>query len=622
MHASILSIRPAARAAAAALCAASISLAAGKAGRAQGAGAVATAPETVVTATRIPTPVDEIAGSVRVITAEDIERNQYRTVAEALRRQTGLSVIRSGGPGKQTSVFSRGGESNHTLVLIDGVEIGDPGAPDGGIDFAHVLTQDVERIEVLYGSQGVLYGSDAIGAVINVVTRRGEGPPEGSAFVEGGSFATLNGGAGLRGRSGRFDYAVSAQTLRVGGLTARSLPDDDDGYENHTVGGKLRFAPDSGVELDGVVRYVHSYNEFDHEFDVSPSRNDRTVAEQIYARGQVLVRSFGGRAEHRLGIAWTQHDRRNRAESSRSDYPGAKLKFDLRNDLRVVDGHVATVGLETGREAIDPTGPYVAPKADARTDAVYVQNRIARGPFFAALGGRLDDHESFGVEPTWRAEAGYAFAGTGVRIRGSYATGFKAPSLSELFASWGNPALKPEESRSWEIGFDRTFAEGRAEFGLTWFGSAIDDLIGYDGEAQKSVNVDEAEISGVEVFARAALGRGVRVGADFAYTRSVDGKTGADLLRRPRRKASVEIATTPLDDLSLSVAGLYVGERAEYGGARSPAYVTARVAASWRLTDRVDLTGRIENLFDRDYEDPAGYPQPGIGAFAGLKTRF
>jgi len=612
----------------------------------------------IVTATRIPTPSGRIGSSVSVITAADIERHQYRSVTDALQAIPSLSVVRNGGPGKLTSVFSRGSNANHTLVLLDGIEINDPGNTDGRIDLSHLYIGDVDRIEVLHGPQGTLYGSDAIGAVIQIFTKRGNGETALSATLEGGSFGTLNEYAYLDGGTRQLSYTLNVQHTDTDGISALSdefrQPNgvlDEDGSESLTLSSRLVYAPVEPLEFDFSGRYTRTDNELDlNVFPVQDDSDSDNTSEQLFLGLNTRLNLFDGRSEHRFGIGYTDIDRRDRDDYDpvnsldylRSRNQASKLKFDLQNDLYLAEAHTLTLGLETEKDEVDADldsqslfGPYLSnADAEVRNNAVYLQDQFSVGRNLSGTAGlRHDDNDDFGGETTWRLTMSYALPQSGSRLKGAYATGFKAPTLTQLYgvsvSSFGpfigNPDLDPETSKGWELGFEQELAPINSQLGASYYRNDIEDLITSDDSFTTNINRDEVKTYGVESFLKTAFTQHLDTTLNYSYTRAVDQQTDRNLLRRPLHKAVLDLNYRPRDGLSLSAEGILIGNRYDIDPAtgarlRRGSYFLANLAASYQLDRQWQLFGRVENLLDRDYEEPAGFEQPGTGIYVGVKT--
>jgi vitamin B12 transporter len=586
--------------------------------------------QVVVTATGVATPAGEVASSISVVTREELERRQERSIADALRLVPGLDVRTSGPPGSVSSVFLRGADSDHTLLLVDGVEMNDPSSPNR-LPFLDHLTPDlVERIEVLRGPQSTLYGSDAIGGVVQVFTEHGEGPPSGGLWTEGGSYATLRGGLRSSGAGERFDYAVSASASDSDGFSASASGVEDDPYRNATLAGRFGVNREGRAGLDAVVRHV----EAEIGFDGFAAEEDQSIdSRQTVARLEPHLRSAGGRWEQRLGLRLARH-RRDTRGSSPSLYEGRLSAVEWRNDVQLAGGQALALGLAGQWEEADLDGA----DEDARTLAAYVQDQVSRGRWSGTAGLRLDDQSEFGSEATYRLGVGRRFPERGITLRASAGTGYKAPSLSELAGSAfvvPNPDLDPEHSRGLDVGVERRGS--RLGLGLTYFHNRIDDLIVAVCDATftcRNFNVDEAETQGAELWAAGEPGADVTLRASYTYTgteaqdapASFGLTDGSSLLRRPRNKAGLD-AHRRFDaagvDLTLDV--LYVGERRDidpttFEPMRADPYTVAGLAAAWEASGRVRLFGRIENLFDEDYEDVAGFATADRSGYAGLSV--
>ncbi|HYQ73272.1 MAG TPA: TonB-dependent receptor, partial [Gammaproteobacteria bacterium] len=538
----------------------------------------------IVTATRVPTPSNRIGSSVTVITAEDIENYQFRSATEALQSVPSLSVIRNGGPGKLTSIFSRGTNANHTLVMIDGIEINDPSNTDGRIDLSHLYIGDVERIEVLHGPQSTLYGSDAIGAVIQIFTRKGRGETKLSGTLEGGSFNTFNQYAYLSGARRQLSYTLNVQHTDTDGVSALSgdfrQPNgklDDDGNEGMTLSSRLVYDATEILEFDFSGRYTRTDNDLD--LNVFPVRDDSdsdNTSEQVILGLNTRLNLFEGRSEHRFGINYTDIDRRDRDDYDpvnsldylRATNKSRKLKFELQNDIYLYEANTFTLGMETEKDKIDASlnqqsafGPYVSDaRGDQRNNAIYIQDQFnATGNLSGTAGVRHDKTEDFSGKTTWRLALSWNLPASDTRLKGSWATGFKAPTLTQLYGVsvssfgpfTGNPDLDPETSRGWELGFEQALKRIRSQFGATYYRNDIDNLITFDDTFTTNINRNKVRTYGVEAFLKTDFSSQVNSTLSYSYTRAVDRQTDQNLQRRPLQKAVLNLAYTPRDTLGM-----------------------------------------------------------------------
>lgn len=610
-------------------------------------------PETIVTATRVATPLEQTAASVTVVTAEEIEANGDRTIVEVLRKVPGLNIVQSGGSGTITSVFMRGGNSNHTLILIDGIEVSDPTASNGAFNFAHLLTNNIERIEIVRGPLSTIYGSDVIGGVINIITKRGGGPAQATVRLEGGSFQAFNQAASLTGGTDRIGFALSVDHFRDEGISitpARLRPAgagaEKDGYENLTASLRLtgQLTEQAGVSL--FVQSVETDAETDNSAE-DPNSHEET--NQLFAQLEGRLKSFGGALDQTLALEYTRHDRFNEnpadsisANFSRGTNDGTRVKVRYLATLSTFDSHLLSFGAEIESEDIETqvsfsSGFSSATTADTRTDAVFVQDQAAFGDSLFVTGAvRIDDHERFGRRATFRIAPVYLLRQHGTKLTASFGTGFKAPSLFQLFGSssflgfttfTGNPNLKPETSRSWEAGIEQDLFGGRARVGATYFRTDIKNLIVSTPTFTSVENRSEANLYGVEAFFQSTPYDGVTFRADYTFVRAEDGSNGQDLLRRPKHKASAALDYAFSGRGMVGISATYVGRRRDidavtFGRIVTDDFTTVGFHASYDLTPSVQIFGRLSNLLDEEIEDPDGFSQPGRAIFAGLRATF
>jgi len=625
----------------------------------------------VVSPTTAPTPADQSASSVTVITSADIESQQWRTVPDALMAVPGLNVVQAGGPGGLTSVFIRGTNSNHVKVLIDGIDVSDPSNPTQSFDFGQLLTGDIARVEILRGPQSGLYGSDAIGGVISITTKSGEGPPKLTMTAEGGSFGTFNQRVGLSGSQGNFNYVFNVQHFSSTDTPVTPLNElasgehrNNDTYDNWTYSTKLGANLTDNFAVNFVGRYTDSRLGFTGEdyVDFYPpapeALQSMQVDRQFYGRGEAVWSLFDGRFKNFFGVnytnswSWTLDPNPDSFTAPPAVAPpttnlGQRTQYDWRGEAKVAPGQTLVFGLEDKTEslwtnstgAFNAFGIYTPTTTTAQTGdkAGWVELQSAFADrFFVVSSVRYDDNQSFGGHTTWRVAPAFIVPGTETKLKATYGTGFKAPTLTELYVNnpsfmvVGNPDLLPETSKGYDVGFEQPLLHDRLRFGATYFHNDIANLI--EGTTDPTtfvstyVNVGQATTQGVEAFAAFALSSRLNLRADYTYTEARDDLTGLELLRRPKNKASVTALWKATDRLTVTAQALYVGPWLDYnrpGTAElmAPGYTLVNLAANYAVTDRVGVFARINNLLNQQYEDPLGFLRPGFGIFGGINVQ-
>jgi vitamin B12 transporter len=616
----------------------------------------------VVTATKLETPTREVASSITVITAEDIEEKQAKTVVEALRDVPAVDVVQTGGDGQQTSVFMRGANSEHTLVLIDGIEINDPISPSRAYNFAHLSTDNIERIEILRGPASALYGSDAIGGVINIITRKGQGKPSLTVSAEGGSFETHRESVSFSGGTQLYNYSLSASYRDSNGIPAARWSDGNherDGYENINTSARLGLTPTSNFDLDFILRYVNTDTDIDNSGGpLGDDPNYTTEEESLFFRTQARLFLFDDLWEQKLGFSLTDYDRSTRDGTDndhpfdwvRSHYDSTLYKIDWQHNLYLHETNTLTVGIEHEEEegknkflsdsAWGPWNTYY-PRQKTRTTGYYLQDQIKLFKrFFTTLGVRLDDHEEFGTRVTYHAASTYIFKSTGTKIRATWGTGFKAPSLVQLYDTnfGGNPDLDPEKSEGWDIGVEQSLCNNRLTVSVTYFENSFEDLIvneylgwGPSGAIYLYKNVDEANSKGIELLLTCRPTDNLSITAGYTYTDTENEETHDQLLRRPRNKFSADINYRFMKRGNVNVSVICVGKREDTfynnatwasGRVELGSYTVFNLGASYQVNDWLTLSGRIENLLNKQYQEVWGYDTAGIAGYAGASLTF
>jgi vitamin B12 transporter len=597
----------------------------------------------VVTATRIPTPEIQVASSVSVITADDIAARQIRTLPDLLREVPGLNVVQTGGPGGQTSVFMRGTNPNHTKVLVDGIDVGDPSNSNGAFDFGHLLTQDIQKVEVLRGPQSGLYGSDAIGGVINVITKSGSGPAQFNASLEAGSFDTFNQVGSISGSADQFHYAATLQHFHSGATAITPLdyllpgqPRVADDYDNLTTSTKLGFDITQNLDLGLVARYTDSHLRFTGDnFANFPSTPDTSRSEfhtqQYYLRATAHWLSPDSIFEQTFGAAYSNIKSYDFSpDAAPTDNFGARLKMDWQGIVAIAVGQKLLLGAEHQRDEI--TTPV---SASTSINSGYAELQSSFWDrLYDTLAVRYDNNDRFGSKFTYRFAPVYLLNESGTKLKGSLGTGFKAPTLSAMFQSlpefnfFANPNLKPESSTGWDLGFEQAWGGDTLRFGATYFRNNIKNLINVNADFTSYANVGRAVTEGVEGFVAYQPLRAVTFRLDYTYTQASDETTRLELLRRPKNKESLNVNWQAADRLQFNATVLSVSSWIDVNRDGSiprltaPGYSTVDVAAGYDIAGHWTVTARVANLLNRHYQNPDAFDQPTLGAYAGINTKF
>jgi vitamin B12 transporter len=603
----------------------------------------------VVSATRIPTPITQVGSSVTVITAADIESRQQRSLPDVLRSVPGLNIVQTGGAGGQTSLFLRGANPNHTKVLLDGIDIADPSTPSGAADISKLLAGDIAKVEVLRGPQGALYGSDAIGGVVSIITKGGEGPMAITADTEGGSFGTFNQRGSVSGSQGAFHYAASVQHFHSSSTPVTPLNllppgqrRNDDFYDNVTATAKLDYDVTDNFDLGFTGRTLNSLGKITGDaFDFatftsfpSPTRT-RISSIQYQSRATAHLVLWDGRLDQTLGLAYGSAITATQdPDNGDSRAIGDRIKLDWQGNVAVMNGETLVLGAETARDALHPGLSFGFPSTLSQgitTNAGFAELQSDFGfGLYNNVSIRYDDNSRFGDKTTWRIAPAWVIEETGTKLKASAGSGFKAPALQQLYGTFGgNAALKPETSFGYDVGVEQSLLDGALTGGITWFQNNIKNLIvSGPAPAFQLANIGRARTDGVESFIAWKALDTLTLRADYTYTDALDAGTKLALLRRPRHKASVGADWQATDDLNLAATLLYVGPQIDGNRdfsiprLKMPDYVTLDLAASYRLSEKWSLFGRIENVTDTNYQSPDGFLRPGIGAYGGIKVNL
>ena len=618
---------------------------------------VVQAEEVVVSATKTPVPVSQVTSAVEVITAQDMKKQNIRNVADALRLAQGLAVFSNGGPGTEVNARIRGGSSSQTLVLIDGAIVNS--GTLGSYNFANLTTDNIERVEILRGAQSMLWGSDAMGGVINIVTKRGQGPLSATGFMEYGSFASLREGGTVSGKQGAVDYSFSLSRWDTSSFSAvnyRRGASERDSYRNWQGSGRIGVDLPKDGRLDFTMRWMNSDVQLDSVSATSPS--------DVYGsknRSQEYV--FSGSYEQPLTGWWSQKLTLARAQEASQFLPGTLQRslitgafstpFGTPNEIRVLSNRLEWQHNFQITKLLLLSAGYQFREQQGENDTG-LTNRIlssnagfAQAQFnlwdrlFATAGIRHDSYNVFGDATTYRLTGGYLHKETDTKIRGSYSTGFRAPTMNELyFPNFGNSQLGTEKSQSMDVGIDQYVFSKQLKFTGGFFWNRYRNLITttFDptfcapfstfgfcpqqiGEA--STKGWEAGLSYTYSSDRPFL-KGLVVQANYTNTMTRDLVTQTRLPRWATDQWSASVSYQPIDPLWITLIGRYVGSRYNTTGDRQslPAFDVWSLAVTYDVTKQLQAYLRAENLFNEKYEEVASAGTPIRSIFGGVRVTF
>ncbi|MDF1589884.1 MAG: TonB-dependent receptor [Desulfobacterales bacterium] len=627
-----------------------------------------TLPEVVVTATRSATTMDKIGGnSITVITAKDIESKKSRSVAELLKEIPGLDIESQGGPGTQTAVFIRGADSKNTLVLIDGVVFNDPSSPNRSADIGNLNIDNIERIEVVRGAMSVLYGSNATAGVVNIITKKGKSKPSVYGGIEGGSYNTWKVYAGSDGGLDVFNYSFSLSRTETDGFSIANADNDrilhngntseKDGWKNTTLSGKLGYDITPDFDINASVRYMNSEVRVDDwysgnwptydagylvdQVDYDPfwtatpnpsgNKRQRWDNEQAYYRVDAHNFFFDRFLESTFYYNGSLHTRDGfDADGTLAyDYDGKTNEFGFQGTMNFQDVNLLHMGASYWKEALESKSSSI--DKDADISSFWVQDQLFWGESLDLVAGlRYDIHDRFGGATTYRVAPAYTLATSNTTLKASYGTGFRAPSLFELYSVYGNENLQEEKSKGWDVGVEQPLSDNKIKVGLTYFDTVFDDRIDYDFATSTYNQLPgNTKTKGIEAFIKYAPASTLDLTIHYTYTDTED-PDGNQLVRRPYNKVYANMRYRFLNRGVFNLDYYWVDERREIDSAKDvngtpveklDAYSLVNLAVTYDLYQWLQLYGRIDNLFDAFYESAWSYATPGLSVYVGVKLK-
>lgn len=591
--------------------------------------------ELVVTGTHVPLAHEEIGSSYTIITAKDIAQRQAILVSDLLREIPGFSVSRSGVVGSQTQVRVRGSEANHLLVLIDGIEANDVVSSE--FDFAHLLTSNIERIEIIRGPQSALYGSDALAGVINIITKKGQGITQLSSTIEVGLPNMLYLDSNVSAGTDNYYYNLQGSYLKSAGHNIALNGDENDDYNNATFSLNIGANPVDNLKFDLVARHVSAENETDNSnTGIAIDADESGTVSQTYLRGQIAYNTKKNSWQHLLNISLNQTNNDSFTGITRSYLRGKKVSVDYQTNFYFQTQSTSQVLIfsadhETNSFQQDFFGKQKHNLQSTGIVGAYEIN-FAKQIFFSS-SIRRDNNSDFKNSITHRHTLAYILPSLNMRLHGSYGTGIKNPTFFERFGFSpafpfiGNSNLTPEKSKSWDIGIDQSIWSEKITIGLTYFHANLqDEIVATFITAENSNGTSNRE--GIEVTTDIQLINNIKLKTTYTWTHSQQEGTQREV-RRPRHLASLNIAyTSPNKIAKINVNTTFTGQQQD-NIFRAPLfipetvtlddYILVNIATSYAISPKTSVYGRIENLFDKKYQDVFSFATPGITGIIGLK---
>lgn len=621
-------------------------------------------PDLVVTADRTPEPISSTGSDISVISSETLATSSPTSVADALRTVPGLMLTQTGGPAGATGVMLRGANTGQTLVLVDGIRVNDPTGPGADFNFATIAPGLVDRIEVLKGPQSALYGSDAMGGVINIITKKGTGPAQFNLRTEAGSYGTISTTASVAGSTGPWSYAFTGSAAHSDGFSSYGyrVPEIEAKFPHlerdpfNRVGGSARIGYDAGdgVRLDAGISSTFTRAGYDAafgKFPDTPSISDQLLRQvwtkaTIDSLGGMLTQSISTFATQTLrsfnDISYGADQTPANTYQTISDYIGNSVGAEYQGTLRMGQAGSVTYGARTQHEtaglASTDISPFPSPRisglqATQDTNSVFALWKFPVGDRLTlSLGGRVDDVVDVSTFSTWRATAAYNISETGTKLRASAGTGAKAPSLYQLYAPlYGNTGLRPEESTGYDAGIDQSLFDGRVTLSLTGFYNKFNNLIDFTFDSTPTqpyghyINVARAETYGLELGGNVDLLPGLlRLKTAYTYLKAYDLNTGLVLARRPEHTAQFALSYTPTADWLIEPRILTMSSRYSSANEIGPlaAYTRVDLYVEYKIDKNWKVFARGENIFNEYYQEVRNYGTTGPAVYGGFNATW
>jgi vitamin B12 transporter len=595
----------------------------------------------VVTATMVGTPAEQLGVALTVVTGEDFKTYHYSTLDDAFRSIPGVNVVQQGSYGKLSTLSIRGANANQVLILVDGVRVSSP--TFGQTDLSDISPDLIERIEVIRGPQSTLYGADAIGGVVNIITKKGTGPFSATVENMGGNYDTLHSRISLSGAYKIFNYALSGSHLESNGQF------QNDNSNINAVSGRI------GVSLpfDSSLAFVYRYNKTDTGVPIKgvfppPQPTVPIINPNAKQQTETTVMSLEGKTRP---VEWWESRARISRYTNNQGFqdpvdPGFDFDVPFRSQVDVERREAewdnsfflgkwstTTVGFGYRHEEGDNKGVF---RSARHVPWVLFEEQLR---FFDRLfitgGFRIEDDSVFGQAITSQGSVAFAIKETGTRLRGSAGTGFRAPTFNDLFfPDFGNPNLLPERSQSWDVGVDQNLWQNRVRLKLSYFATNFSDAIvccvplptaPFGGP----VNAGRARSKGVEAGGEVDILPNLVASFTYTYTDTDNLSTNRPLAFIPRNAGSAGLTWEPISGLSFFAQVYVVGRQFDsYGDIYNSGHTRVDAGGTYRIVNqlgwlqRLELVARAQNILNEKYAEVHGFPALGANFLIGLRAGF
>ncbi len=603
-------------------------------------------PEIIVTATGVAQDIEDTGTAISVVSEVEIHDQQSIALAEILQELPGVNVTQSGGLGAQTSVRIRGAESDQTLVLINGIRVNDPSTPDGSFDFGNLMTGNIERVEVLRGANGVTWGSQAVGGVVNITTKRPTDDP--ALFFQGeyGARDTVRLVSNASGKLGAVGLSIGGGYARTDGISAFSRGTEADGYRQYSASGQVVVDISETIRFEASGYYADSRTDNDNVFPpFSADTSQYSLAQEFYGNASVHAEAFDGRFQNRFAFSLSDINRHIISPFFTSVPRGRSERFEYRGDFTASE----QLRFVFGTEIEDSRYENVGVSDSTGIDSVFFQTVFKPLGELTLTGGvRHDEHDDFGGNTSLAGNVAYRLGHDGPLFRASYAEGFRAPSLVDLDDrpfGFGTPDLLPETAKSYEIGVDQSLIDNAVQISLTAFQRDTRNQIAFaacpvapdpapavctsgNRPFGTTLNIERNRTRGLEAILSISPVERFRIDANYTYLDTENQSSGTnfgnELARRPASSLYLNAHYQTSFGLSLGADLQMVGDSFDdlANDRRLDGYTLAGVRASMPVIASIELYGRIDNLFDVTYETASDFGSPGRSASIGARARF